>query len=74
MIAKKMLGCSSTTSNTASRAQLGMYPLKTSRCVRKSKRQYKARNMSKKRLQPSHLIGLYRRKRRKDELEQNGIA
>ena len=35
--AKYILGCSSTTSNTALRAELGMHPLKTSRDVRKLK-------------------------------------
>ena len=38
--AKKILGCSSTTSNTVLRAELGMYPLKTNRDVGKLKRQY----------------------------------
>ena len=33
--AKKILGCSSTTSNTVLRAELGMYPLKTNGDVRK---------------------------------------
>ena len=33
--AKKVLGCSSTTSNTVLRAELGMYPLRTNRDVRK---------------------------------------
>ena len=35
--AKKILGCSSTTSNTVLRAELGMYPLKTNRDFRKLK-------------------------------------
>ena len=48
--AKKVLGCSSTTSNTVLRAELGMYPLKTNRDVRKLKWQYKVRNMPKHRL------------------------
>ena len=47
--AKKILGCSSTTSNTVLRAELGMYPLKTNRDVRKLKWQYKVRNLPKKR-------------------------
>ena len=47
--AKKVQGCSSTTSNTELRAELGMYPLKTNRDVRKLKWQYKVRNMPKKR-------------------------
>ena len=33
--AKKMRGCSSTTSNTVLRAELGMYPLETNRVARK---------------------------------------
>ena len=48
--AQKVLGCSSTTSNTVLRAELGMYPLKTDRDVRKLKWQYKLRNTPKKRL------------------------
>ena len=45
---KNNLGCSSTTSNnTVLRAELGMYPLKTKSDVRKSKCQYKVRNMPK---------------------------
>ena len=48
--AKKVLGCSSTTSNTVIRAELGMYPLETNRDARKLKWQYKVRNMPKKRL------------------------
>ena len=47
--AKKVQGCSSTTSNTELRAELGMYPLKTNRDVRKLKWQYKVRNLPKKR-------------------------
>ena len=35
--AKKVLGCSSTTSNTVLRAELGMYPLRTNRGVIKLK-------------------------------------
>ena len=35
--AKKVLGCSSTTSITVLRAELGMYPLKTNRDMRKLK-------------------------------------
>ena len=48
--AKKVLGCSRTTSNIVSKAELGMYPLETNRDVRKLKWQYKVRNMPKKRL------------------------
>ena len=48
--AKNILGCSSATSNTALRAELGMYPLKTNRDMRKLKRQHKARKMPEKRL------------------------
>ena len=48
--AKKILGCSNTTSNTVLRAELGMYPVTTNRDVRKLKRQYKVRNMSEKSL------------------------
>ena len=48
--AKKILGRSSTSSNTVLRAELGMYPLTTNRDVRKLKWQYKVRNMTKKRL------------------------
>ena len=50
--AKKVLGCSSTTSNTVLGAELGMYPLKTNRDVRKLKWQYKARNMPKRGCEP----------------------
>ena len=48
IVAKKILGCSSTTSNTAvSRAELGMYPLNIdlNRYVRKLKWQYKVKTM-----------------------------
>ena len=48
--AKKILGCSSTTSNTVSRAELGTYPLKTNRDARKLKWQYEVKNMPEKRL------------------------
>ena len=48
--AKKVLGCSSTTSNTVLRAELGIYPHKTNRDVRKLKCQYKLRNMPNKML------------------------
>ena len=48
--AKKVLKCSSTTSNRVLRAELGTYPLKTNRNVRKLKWQHKVRNMPKKRL------------------------
>ena len=43
--ANKILGCSSTTSSTILRAELGMYPLKTNKDVNKLKWQYKVRNM-----------------------------
>ena len=46
----KDLGCSSTTSNTVLRAELGMYPRKTTRDLRKSKWQYEVRKMPTKRL------------------------
>ena len=39
--AEKILGCSSPTSNTVLLAELGMYPLKTNRDVKKLKAQYK---------------------------------
>ena len=42
--AKKMLGCSSTTSSTVLRAELGIYPFKTNRDVRKLKWQCKVKN------------------------------
>ena len=48
--AKEILGCSSTTSNTVLRAELGMYPLQTNRDVRKLKWQYKIDNISEMRL------------------------
>ena len=48
--AKKILGCSSTPSNTLLRAELEVYPLETNRDVRKLKWQYKARNMQEIRL------------------------
>ena len=48
--AKKMLGCPSTTSNAVLREELGMYPLETSRDVRKLKCQYKVQNTPEKRL------------------------
>ena len=47
---KKILGCSRTTSNTALRAELGMYSLKTNRDVRKLRWQYSVKNMHRKRL------------------------
>ena len=43
--ATKILGCSSTTSNTVLRAELGMYPLETNRDARKLKCQCKVKNM-----------------------------
>ena len=42
--------CCSTSSNTVQRAELGMYPPRTSRDVKTLKWQYKIRNMPKKRL------------------------
>ena len=48
--AKKILGCSSTTSNALLRAELGMYPHKINGDVRKLKWQYKVNNMPEKRL------------------------
>ena len=39
--AKKVLGCSGTTSNTVLRVELGMYPLKTNRDARNLKRNKK---------------------------------
>ena len=50
--AKKILGCSSTTSDTVLRVDLGMHPLKTNRGTRKLRKlkwQYKVRNMLKER-------------------------
>ena len=58
---KNILGCSSTTSNTELRAELGMYPIKTNRDARKLKWQYKVNNMPEKRQ--------YGRKSQKGELE-----
>ena len=49
--AKKILRCSSTTSNTVLRAELGMYPLETNGDVRKLKWQRTGRDMPEKRLQ-----------------------
>ena len=51
-VAKNILGCPSTTSNTALRAELliGMYPLKTNRDMRKLKWQYEVKNLPEKRL------------------------
>ena len=54
--AKKILGCSSTTSNTVLRSELGMYPLIINRDVRKLKWQYKEKYMPEKRL-PTLIIG-----------------
>ena len=48
--AKKILGCSSTTSITVLRAELGMYPLETNGDVRKLKWRYKVKDMPEKRL------------------------
>ena len=47
--AKEILGCSKTTSNTALRAELGMYALKTNRDIRKLRWQHSVRNMQSKR-------------------------
>ena len=46
--AKKILGCSKTTRNTALRAKLGMYPLKTNRDMRKLRWQYSVKKMQRK--------------------------
>ena len=48
--AEKILICSSATSNTVPRAELGMHPLKTNRDTRKLKWEYKVRTMPTKRL------------------------
>ena len=48
--AEKVLGCSRTTRITVLRAELGMYPRKTNRDVRKLNWQNNVRNMAKKRL------------------------
>ena len=48
--AKKIPGCSSTTSYKVLSAKLGMYPIKTKRDVRKLKWQCKVKNASEKRL------------------------
>ena len=48
----KILGCSSTTSNTVSRAELGMHPLKTNEDVRKLKWQLKQGIRQKRGCQP----------------------
>ena len=45
--AKEVLGCSSTTSNAVSRAEIGMYPLKTIRDARELKWQYDVGNSKK---------------------------
>ena len=44
----KILRCSSTTSDTVVRAELGMHPLKTNRDMRKLKWQYKSKKHAKK--------------------------
>ena len=59
--AKKVPGCSSTTSNAVLRAELGIYPHKTIRDVKKLKLQYKLRNMPTKRGSQTYLIRLYGR-------------
>ena len=43
--AKRILGCSSTTNNTALKAELGMYPHKRNKDVSKLKWPYKKKNM-----------------------------
>ena len=48
--AKKILGCSKTTSDTALRAELGMYALKTIRDMRKLIWQFSMKNMQNKKL------------------------
>ena len=48
--AEKILGCSSTTSNTVLRAERGMYPLEANRDAKKFKWQYEAKNMPEERL------------------------
>ena len=48
--AKRILGCSKTTSNTALRAELGMYALKTNRDMRKLRWKNSVKNMQSKRL------------------------
>ena len=48
--AKKVLGCSRTTSNTVLRAEMGLYPFKTNRGMRKLKGQHNVRNMPKTRV------------------------
>ena len=48
--AEKILGCSSTASNTVIRAELGMHPLETNRDRIESKWQYKVRDAPEKRL------------------------
>ena len=46
--AKKIVRCSSTTSNTVLRVELGMYPLQKNRDLSQSKCQYIVRDMPKK--------------------------
>ena len=63
--ARKVLLIVCSTSNTVSRAELGMYPIKTNTGVRKLKGQYKIRAMQKKKVQKRcqpYLFGLYGRK------------
>ena len=48
--AKRILGCSTTTSITVSRAELGIYPLEINGDAKKLRWQYKVRNMPEKRL------------------------
>ena len=66
--AKQILGCSSMTSNALLRAELGMYPLKTYRDVRRLQWQYKVENKPEKRLQ-AVADRLYGREKQKRELK-----
>ena len=47
---RKILGCSKTASDTALRAELGMYSHKSNRGLRKLKWDYRVKNMQRKRL------------------------
>ena len=71
--AKKILGCSSTTSNTVLSAERGMYPLERNKDVRKLEWQYKVKNMPEKRL-PAIVDRAVWEKQQKGELEQDGIT
>ena len=70
---KMMLGCSSTTSNTVLRAELGMHPRKTNRDMRKLKWQYKVRDMPENRL-PAIVDRTVWEKSQKGDLEYDGTA